>query len=249
MNIQEIIKNGNSEYSEIKIRWTKGALKTIVAFANTEGGIIVIGYDDVNKCFVGVNKNDIQIVLKDVRMFNEVCKMQTYYIENKELLVIEVQKADELLYYADKAWYRNGTMNVQYDSRMFNNIYKTVLDSVKDLSISELAREVNIGETIVNEILASGLGDIPIHKIKKGGVNHYYIKEDVVDNGKLEKDFKKVKNSSELIRHLEYKAKIIAKDSMLHQYTTISAALAIIKKGEFYIGCFAERVDVFAWTS
>lgn len=244
MNIQEIIQNDNLEYTEIKKSWSKGILKTLVAFANTEGGIIVIGYDEINNCVIGVGKNVIQVVMQDLCEYNEVCKIETINIESKVLLVITVRKSNEIFYYDDKAWYRNGTMNVQYDLRMITDIYKTVFDSVKDLTISELAREVNVGEEIVREILTSGLGDIPIQKVRKSDANHYYIKEEVVDNGKLEKDFKKVKDSSELIKHLEYKAKKIAKDSMLHQYTTISAALAIIKKGEFYIGSPIRMNDI-----
>lgn len=48
MNIEELVKKGESETLEFKpsLSQSKGIIKTISAFSNTKGGSIIIGADD-----------------------------------------------------------------------------------------------------------------------------------------------------------------------------------------------------------
>ena len=46
MDIQTIITNGENENTEFKSSFADSAIETLVAFANTKGGKIVIGVDN-----------------------------------------------------------------------------------------------------------------------------------------------------------------------------------------------------------
>ncbi len=61
MTIEEI-KSGESKNVEFKIMLpddSKKYMKTIVAYANTSGGKIVIGVDDVTRDIVGVEPSSV----------------------------------------------------------------------------------------------------------------------------------------------------------------------------------------------
>ena len=50
MDIEKLIQKGESENTEFKQNFDRGTIETVVAFANTKGGIILIGVsDNVNK--------------------------------------------------------------------------------------------------------------------------------------------------------------------------------------------------------
>jgi len=53
-SINELIKEAENQFIELKEQFSEGVMKTISAFANTSGGVILIGVKD-NKEVVGVN--------------------------------------------------------------------------------------------------------------------------------------------------------------------------------------------------
>ena len=65
------IKAGESAYIEFKVEIPKKSekyIKSVIAFANTAGGKIVIGVDDESHKIVGVDKDEVfkdNIVLKE----------------------------------------------------------------------------------------------------------------------------------------------------------------------------------------
>ena len=56
MNIKNIIEQGEGQYIEFKEIFNKHVIETIVAFANTQGGNILIGVND-KKQIIGIKSN------------------------------------------------------------------------------------------------------------------------------------------------------------------------------------------------
>ena len=59
-DIQELLRAGEGETLEYKEAWSDSCLKTIAAFANTRGGIVLLGVDDSGEA-VGWGGNDADL--------------------------------------------------------------------------------------------------------------------------------------------------------------------------------------------
>ena len=57
-------ENREIEFKKAKNSFPKEALKTYSAFANTKGGVLILGIDDATKEIVGVN--DVAKIKKDL---------------------------------------------------------------------------------------------------------------------------------------------------------------------------------------
>lgn len=95
--MEEILKGHEGKTLEFKesLQSLSGIVKTIIAFANTAGGIIVIGVEDKNKKIVGVEnplaeEERLASVINDsiVPLLMPDIEIRTY--RNKELIVINV---------------------------------------------------------------------------------------------------------------------------------------------------------------
>lgn len=90
---------------ELKREFVVGIKKEVVAFANTEGGTIYVGIDD-NGEIIGVEDTD-RVLLQIMNMFRDTikpdvmmfisCKIEN--IDNKEVIVITVQRGTNTPYY------------------------------------------------------------------------------------------------------------------------------------------------------
>ena len=90
---------------EFKRQYTKDIIKTVIAFANTNGGKLYIGVDDDGN-FIGTNDPDAELlkvtnsirdsIKPDITLFTS-SEIKT--IENKKIIVIEVQRGTSLPYY------------------------------------------------------------------------------------------------------------------------------------------------------
>ena len=99
MTLEEI-KSGESKNVEFKIMLpddSKNYMKTIVAYANTSGGKIIIGVDDVTRNIVGVEPSSVfQIMDKIANSVSDMCVPQivpdvTFQtIEEKCIVQIEI---------------------------------------------------------------------------------------------------------------------------------------------------------------
>jgi len=113
------IKNGESSVLEFKRELPtdgKKYLKTIVAFANSKGGRIVIGVDDKTHEAVGVDNDKVfQIMDAIANAVSDSCepmivpdiKFQT--IEDKLIIVVEVHQGQNKPYYLKTEGMGNGT--------------------------------------------------------------------------------------------------------------------------------------------
>jgi len=95
--MEEILKGNEGKTLEFKesLQSLTGIIKTIIAFANTAGGMIVIGVEDKNKRIIGVNnplaeEERLASVINDsiVPLLMPDIEIRTY--RNKELIVINV---------------------------------------------------------------------------------------------------------------------------------------------------------------
>ncbi len=105
-----LIKEGESERIEFKERPSQMA-EEICALANAEGGYILIGVTDKGE-IIGTNvkkaKHQISAALNNV-IPKPVVKFHTMNIGGREILVVEVGKADSLCMVGGRAYIRIGT--------------------------------------------------------------------------------------------------------------------------------------------
>ncbi len=149
-------------HTEYKREYSNNIKKTIIAFANTNGGKLYIGIDD-NKKIIGVNNSD-QIILKigntirdsispDITMF---LSLETEVIENKNVIVITVQKGSAYPYYLktkgirpEGVYIRQGAASVPASEAMIlkmikentGNDYEKTRSLNQDLSFNYLEQE------------------------------------------------------------------------------------------------------------
>jgi len=113
--LQEIQK-GESQTLEFKEQLPKGqqVAKTLIAFANTSGGKLVVGVSD-DRQLVGIQDDIFELQDQITSMINELCVpniLPYIYIENIqgiELLVIEVSRGSLLPYYLKPQGKAQGT--------------------------------------------------------------------------------------------------------------------------------------------
>ena len=88
MNISDILKKGESQTVEFKARFNKETIISLVAFANTRGGKVVVGVDN-NGHATGIKAGHETVQ----RYFNEV-KVATYpqLLPNIDEYEIEIKK-------------------------------------------------------------------------------------------------------------------------------------------------------------
>ena len=100
-NIYSILTNGENETIEFKRTIHNITIlgKIISAFANANGGNIIIGYDEQNKKIIGISETEQQKIKSFIERLNiqNLCTVYSFAIEDKTLLIIEVQKADDIL--------------------------------------------------------------------------------------------------------------------------------------------------------
>ena len=117
MTLEEI-KSGESKNVEFKVKPpddSKKYMKTIVAYANTSGGKIIIGVDDTRN-IVGVEPSSVfQIMDKIANAVSDMCVPQivpdvTFQtIEGKCIVQIEIYPGQNRPYYIRSMGKENGT--------------------------------------------------------------------------------------------------------------------------------------------
>jgi len=100
-----------SQHIELKESWRDEYLKTISAFANTEGGSLFIGVDD-NSRIIGIEKS--KKLLEDLpnKILNTlgiIVGIELIEKEDKELLQIHVPKCDYPVSYQSRFYIRSGS--------------------------------------------------------------------------------------------------------------------------------------------
>lgn len=108
-NIYSVLTNGENETVEFKKTIHNIAIlgKIVSAFANANGGNIIVGYDEQNKKIIGISEIEQQKIKSFIERLNvqNLCTIYSFIIEDKALLVIEVQKTDGTLQFYDGGAY------------------------------------------------------------------------------------------------------------------------------------------------
>lgn len=161
-NINSILLSGESSKVEFKTR-VKGTINTlpriIGAFANTEGGVIILGYDERRRLVIGTSADEFEIV-KRVILTNEledVCNAYIVQHEEKALIVIQVEKSKSIVIAGGGAYIREGDTNISVltSKDVVARIESTAEDSESTSSKEVLERLENKIEQIYNEMQRS----------------------------------------------------------------------------------------------
>ena len=115
-NIKSVLKAGESNTVEFKTRVaTNNILPRIIsAFANTEGGVIIIGYDEKSQSVFDTSQVDYERAKNIISANNleAVCNAYTIQYEEKTLIVIQVEKSKALIIAGGGAYIRNGDRDI-----------------------------------------------------------------------------------------------------------------------------------------
>ena len=113
------IKAGESAYIEFKVDIPKKSekyIKSVIAFANTAGGKIVIGVDDESHKIVGVDKDEVFKMMDNItNTISDMCCPQIFpnigvdTIEGKCVIVIEIYPGANRPYYMKSLGKEAGT--------------------------------------------------------------------------------------------------------------------------------------------
>lgn len=161
-NIKSILLSGENNIIEFKAH-AKGAIHTlpqiISGFANTNGGAIIIGYDDSYKIVNNCSTDELEMVKNSI-IYNKLapfCDVYNIRFDNKTLIVVQVKKADSIVIVGSGAYVRTGTCTSVLSSK--DVIERIKCSSDEDKTLSSLNRTIerleNKTEQIYDQMLLS----------------------------------------------------------------------------------------------
>lgn len=99
--LKEIFLRGEGPQVEFKTRLLRHQElgKIISAFANTNGGVLIVGYNEDKKCVLGIDSNYEELINLSLSMIDNPPYIDVYNVEyqNKKLLIISVLKNPTLI--------------------------------------------------------------------------------------------------------------------------------------------------------
>jgi ATP-dependent DNA helicase RecG len=106
--LEYIVENQNTEWKQ---EWNESCLKTICAFANTQGGILEIGKSDSGEV-IGLKGTmkllvDIPNIIKN--LLGIIVEVDSIQIENKSIIQVKVPKYSNPISYHGKFYFRSGS--------------------------------------------------------------------------------------------------------------------------------------------
>ena len=127
------------EFKLAKNSFPKEALNTYSAFANTDGGILVLGIEEKSGRAIVSGVENIEKIKKDIfdtlnnksivsKNIIDDRNVKIEEIESKKIIIIEIPKAN----YKDKPVYLRGQLNLAY-KRNHEGDYKCTEDEIKQM--------------------------------------------------------------------------------------------------------------------
>ncbi len=133
-NINQILADGENAKIEFKISFTHPNIieRVICAFTNTEGGAIIFGYDERNKEIVGVESHRLNRLRQYIEHsdFKNHCNISTVVINDKTLVVLNIEKADSVQFVKGVEYTR---IEGQVYSKIRNIRSKHLRDFIKEI--------------------------------------------------------------------------------------------------------------------
>ena len=175
-------------------------VKTIVAFANTQGGKLIVGVDDKNHQVIGV-ENDILFqtmdaiatAVSDSCMPQIIPDIEPQTVEGKTIIIVSVEAGKNRPYYLKSKGKENGTyIRVPYylkSKGKENGTYIRVAGTSRQAfpeKIKELEMEgariswdelTCVGYTVTEEATEKLCQDIEVFR-KKAGMSEYSVKKE-----------------------------------------------------------------------
>ena len=118
MTIEEIVR-GESKNVEFKVSLPKNSekyIKTVVAYANTQGGKLIVGVADETREIVGVDESSLFLMMDSIsNAVSDSCEPQIvpeiepYTIAGKTVIVVTVSPGPHRPYYLKSKGKENGT--------------------------------------------------------------------------------------------------------------------------------------------
>jgi len=166
MSILKKIEAGDSKTLELKETLPKGdaIAKTVTAFSNTSGGMIIIGVNDKRE-IVGIDPETDIFELQDriTSMIYDACypgvtpEISSYTIDDKVLIVIEVYRGNLLPYYIKKAGKHEGVyLRVGAANR------KASMENIQELERQR--RNISFDQVLNKEIALESLNLDPLRE-------------------------------------------------------------------------------------
>lgn len=136
-NINSILLAGESNTVEFKTsaRHLTNILPRIIsAFANTEGGVIIFGYDEEKHSVIGTSPIDFEIVKSAIskNSLEDVCNTYTILYEEKTLIIIQVEKSKSIVFAGGGAYARKGECIEHISVLTSKDVVKRIASSVEN---------------------------------------------------------------------------------------------------------------------
>lgn len=135
-NLSSYLLNGESDTIEFKRSVPKKLddIKRIIsAFANTRGGSIIFGYNELKKATVGVREAQVKAlkVLCAKPQFKDVCTVYTIQDGGKTIAVVEVSKAKTGFSMNGVAYFRRGDRVFSKSDHIRSNYLKEFIEEIQ----------------------------------------------------------------------------------------------------------------------
>ncbi len=109
-------ESGNIEFKREVPKKSEKYIKSIIAFANTAGGKLIIGIDDKSRNVVGVHKDEVFKIMDNItNTISDMCCPQIFpsigvdTLEGKSVIVVEVYPGANRPYYMKALGKEEGT--------------------------------------------------------------------------------------------------------------------------------------------
>ncbi|MDI9597256.1 MAG: ATP-binding protein [Atribacterota bacterium] len=218
-----------SQTTEFKASWRDEYLKSISAFANTNGGKLLIGFDDRGNP-IGVRNS--KKLLEDIpnKIINKLGitpSVELIKEQNKEIICISVQPAPTMISYNGKHYIRCGSTTQEVNGTELSQLILKKAGKTWDSLFSEVGLE-NINEKTVDRFRE--LANNKISSISKSdSINKIFSNLDLINNDK------KIKNAALLLFGNNPQNNFISAKSRVGRFkSSINIADTVIAEGNIF---------------
>ena len=162
-NIDSILQKGENNTVEFQVGGKsviKALPRTISAFANTEGGVIILGYDERRQIVIGTSTTEFEIINRVILEYKleDVCNTYIVPYQEKTLMIIQVKKSRSVVIAGGGAYIRKGDANISVlrSKDVVERIISSTDETFESISSKETLKRVEEKlEQVYDEMLRS----------------------------------------------------------------------------------------------